>query len=61
MNTDDERVHLTNKIEQVYKDIASFQQAGYADKKIEVLYDYLEYLNDELKTLEGKTNNANKS
>ena len=60
MNNDEERLHLTKKIEQVNMDIEGFQQAGNADKKIEVLYDYLDYLKDELKRLPGK-NNANKS
>lgn len=54
MNTDEERLHLTKKIEQVSMDIEGFQQAGNADKKIEVLYDYLDYLKDELKRLPRK-------
>jgi len=54
MTPEEERKHLTQKIEQVKKDIESFQQAGKADKQIEVLHDYLDYLNDELKMLRGK-------
>lgn len=51
MAPDEEKEHLTRKIEQVKKDIESFQQAGKADKQIEVLHEYLEYLEDELKML----------
>ena len=54
MNIDEERLHLTKKIEQVNMDIEGFQQAGNADKKVEVLYDYLDYLKDELKRLPRK-------
>jgi len=54
MNTEEERIHLTRKIEQVKKDIEAFQQAGKADKQTEVLYDYLDYLQDELKMLQRK-------
>ena len=51
MTNDEERLHLTRKIEQVELDIESFRQAGKADKQVEVLYDYLDYLKDELKML----------
>ena len=54
MTKDEERIHLTEKIEQVKKDIEAFQQAGRADKQTEVMYDYLEYLQDELKLLQRK-------
>jgi hypothetical protein len=54
MTKDEERIHLTQKIEQVKKDIEAFQQAGRADKQTEVMYDYLEYLQDELKLLQRK-------
>ena len=54
MDKDEERTHLTKKIEQVKKDIEAFQQAGKADKQTEVLYDYLDYLQDELKMLQRK-------
>lgn len=54
MTPDEERIHLSRKIEQVNKDIEAFQQAGKADKQIEVLYDYLDYLKDELKMLQRK-------
>lgn len=60
MDHNEELLHLTKRIEQVNSDIASFQQNGYADKKVEVLYDYLEYLTTELKMLQRK-DNANKS
>jgi hypothetical protein len=54
MTPEEERNHLTLKIAQVKQDIESFQQAGSADKKVEVLHDYLDYLKDELKMLQGK-------
>ena len=54
MDKDEERIHLTKKIEQVKKDIEAFQQAGKADKQTEILYDYLDYLQDELKMLQRK-------
>jgi hypothetical protein len=54
MTLEEEINHLTLKIAQVNRDIESFQQAGNADKKVEVLYDYLEYLQDEVKMLKGK-------
>jgi hypothetical protein len=54
MNKDEERIHLTQKIEQVKKDIEAFQQSGKADKQTEIMYDYLEYLQDELKMLQRK-------
>lgn len=54
MTPEEERIHLTRKIEQVKRDIEAFQQAGKADKQTEVLYDYLDYLQDELKMLQRK-------
>lgn len=60
MDNNEELSHLTKRIEQVNRDIENFQQDGYADKKVEVLYDYLEYLTAELKILQRKVN-ASKS
>lgn len=47
----EERDHLIRKIEQVEKDIEAFRQQGKADKQVEVLCEYLEYLQDELRMI----------
>ncbi len=54
MTPEEERIHLTKKIEQVKLDIEGLRQAGKADKQIEILHDYLDYLNDELKMLRNQ-------
>lgn len=53
----EEKEHLTKKIEQVKKDIEGLRQAGKADKQIEILHDYLDYLQDELRMLKNKNGN----
>jgi hypothetical protein len=56
MTPEEEYEHLTKKIEQVILDIEMFRQQGNADKKLEVMMSYQEYLEDELKMLRKKLN-----
>lgn len=59
MTPEEERDHLEKKIEQVILDIDMFRQKGNADKKIDVMIHYQEYLEDELKRLQTKLNGVN--
>jgi hypothetical protein len=45
---------LKDKIEQVESDIKKMQGEGGLDRKVAVLIEYKDYLNDELKELENK-------
>ena len=45
---------LKDKIEQVESDIKKMQSEAGLDRKVAVLIEYKEYLNDELKALENK-------
>ena len=56
MTPEEEYKHLKKKIEQVILDIEMFRQQGNADKKLEVMMSYQEYLEDELKMLGKKLN-----
>jgi hypothetical protein len=59
MTPEEERNHLEKKIEQVKQDIEMFRQQGNADKKLEVMMFYQEYIEDELKMLTEKLNRIN--
>jgi len=59
MTPEEERDHLEKKIEQVKLDTELFRQQGNADKKIDVMIHYQEYLEDELKRLQTKLNGVN--
>lgn len=61
MTPDEERKHLTVRIEQVKADIEHLSQTGLSGAKLEVLSFYLEYLQDELKMLREKLSNDNGS
>jgi archaellum component FlaC len=52
MTPEEEKDHLTKKIEQVKLDTELFRQQGNADKKLDVMIHYQEYLEDELKRLQ---------
>jgi archaellum component FlaC len=56
MTPEEERNHLEKKIEQVKLDTELFRQQGNADKKLDVMMNYQEYLEDELKRLQIKLN-----
>jgi hypothetical protein len=56
MTPEEERDYLEHKIEQVKQDIEMFKQQGNADKKLEVMIFYQEYIEDELKMLIAKLN-----
>jgi hypothetical protein len=56
MSPEEEREHLEKKIEQVKQDIEMFRQQGNADKKLEVMLFYQEYIEEELKMLTAKLN-----
>ena len=56
MTPEEERDHLEKKIEQIKQDIEMFKQQGNADKKLEVMMFYQEYIEDELKILIAKLN-----
>ena len=56
MTPEEEKDHLTKKIEQVKLDTELFRQQGNADKKLDVMIHYQEYLEDELKRLQIKLN-----
>jgi hypothetical protein len=45
---------LKDKIEQVESDIKKMQSEAGLDRKVAVLIEYKDYLNDELKALENK-------
>lgn len=57
MTPEEEKTHLTKKIEQVNSDIELLRQSGKADKQIEVLYEYMDYLKDELRMLNNQNSN----
>ena len=57
MTPEEEKTHLTKKIEQVNSDIELLRQSGKADKQVEVLYEYMDYLKDELRMLNNQNNN----
>ena len=57
MTPAEEKAHLAKKIEQVNSDIELLRQSGKADKQIEVLYEYMEYLRDELRMLNNQNGN----
>ena len=59
MTPEEEYEHLKKKIEQVTQDIEMFRQQDNADKKVEVMMSYQEYLEDELKMLRKKLNGVN--
>jgi hypothetical protein len=59
MTPEEERDHLTKKIEQVKLDTELFRQQGNADKKLDVMIHYQEYLEDELKRLQIQLNGIN--
>ena len=59
MTPEEERDHLEKKIEQVKSDTELFRQQGNADKKLDVMILYQEYLEDELKRLQAKLNGIN--
>lgn len=56
MTPQEERKFLEEKISQVKQDIEGMRQTGTADKKLETLVFYQEYLEDELKMLREKLN-----
>jgi len=56
MTPQEERKYLEEKIVQVKQDIEGMRQVGSADKKLETLVFYQEYLEDELKMLREKLN-----
>jgi hypothetical protein len=56
MTPAEEKDHLDKKIEQVKLDIDLFRQKGTDDKKLNVMVQYQEYLEDELKRLQIKLN-----
>lgn len=56
MSPEEEYNHLNKKLEQVKQDTDMFRQQGNADKKLEVMISYQEYLEDELKILRKKLN-----
>ena len=45
---------LKDKIKQVEEDLKKMQSEGGLDRKVAVLIEYKDYLNDELKALENK-------
>lgn len=51
---------LEEKIKQVDKDLDLQRQQGDASRKLEILSQYREYLEDELKELRRGTNNSQK-
>jgi len=59
MTPEEERDHLEKKIEQVKLDTELFRQQGNADKKLDVMIHYQEYLEDELKRLQIQLNGIN--
>jgi hypothetical protein len=56
MTPEEEREHLVKKMEQVKQDIEIFKMSGNADKKIETMFMYEEFLQRELKEIEAKLN-----
>ncbi len=56
MTPEEERDHLEKKIEQIKQDIEMFRQQGNADKKLEVMMFYQEYIEGELKMSIAKLN-----
>jgi hypothetical protein len=56
MTPEEERDHLEKKIEQIKQDIEMFRQQGTADKKLEVMMFYQEYIEGELKMSIAKLN-----
>ena len=59
MTPEEERDHLEKKIEQIKQDIEMFKQQGNADKKLEVMMFYQEYIEEELKMAIAKLNEVN--
>jgi predicted metal-dependent hydrolase len=59
MTPEEERDYLEKKIEQIKQDIEMFRQQGNADKKLEVMMFYQEYIKEELKTSIAKLNRIN--
>ena len=59
MTPEEEKDHLEKKIEQVKSDIELFRQQGNADKKLDTMILYQEYLEDELKRLKIKLDAIN--
>lgn len=59
MTPEEEKDHLEKKIEQVKSDIELFKQQGNADKKLDTMILYQEYLEDELKRLKIKLDAIN--
>jgi len=47
--------HLEEKIRQVNKDIEIVKEQGETGRKLEVLYEYKEYLEDELRIIKNKS------
>ena len=56
MTPEEEHNHLVKKMEQVKQDIEIFRMSGNADKKIETMFMYEEFLQRELKEIEAKLN-----